>query len=69
MIISPTEKGNEFFGAMYAEADSADQFTKAVRRQYQLGADWIKIMGTGAVMNPAASRVCRLSMRKNSEQR
>lgn len=52
MIISPTEKGNEFFGAMYAEADSADQFTKAVRRQYQLGADWIKIMGTGAVMNP-----------------
>lgn len=52
MIISPTEKGNDFFGAMYAEADSVDAFTKAVRRQYQLGADWIKIMGTGAVMNP-----------------
>ncbi|MGF6376647.1 imidazolonepropionase-like amidohydrolase [Clostridiales Family XIII bacterium PM5-7] len=52
MIISPTEKGNEFFGTMYAEADSVDEMTKAVRRQYQLGADWIKIMGTGAVMNP-----------------
>lgn len=52
MIISPTERGNDFFGTMYAEADSADEFTKAVRRQYQLGADWIKIMGTGAVMNP-----------------
>ena len=52
MIISPTERGNDFFGGMYAEADSIDEFTKAVRRQYQLGADWIKIMGTGAVMNP-----------------
>jgi len=52
MIISPTEAGNDFFGTMYAEADSPQEFTKAVRRQYQLGADWIKIMGTGAVMNP-----------------
>ncbi len=52
VIISPTERGNEFFGTMYAECDSPAEFTKAVRRQYQLGADWIKIMGTGAVMNP-----------------
>ena len=54
-IISPTEAGNEFFGDMYAEADSKDEFVKAVRRQYQLGAKWIKIMGTGAVMNPGAT--------------
>lgn len=52
MILSPTEAGNDFFGAMYTEADSPESYTKAVRRQYQLGADWIKIMGTGAVMNP-----------------
>lgn len=52
MIISPTEMGNDYFGDMYAEANSPCEFTKAVRRQYQLGADWIKIMGTGAVMNP-----------------
>ncbi len=52
MILSPTEAGNEYFGDMYAECDSKDAYTKAVRRQYQLGADWIKIMGTGAVMNP-----------------
>lgn len=51
-ILSPTESGNNFFEGMYAEADSPQAFTKAVRRQYQLGADWIKIMGTGAVMNP-----------------
>ena len=53
-IISPTEAGNDFFGDMYYEADSPDEYTKAVRRQYQLGAKWIKIMGTGAVMNPGA---------------
>lgn len=54
-IITPTEAGNEFFGDMYAEADSPAEFVKAVRRQYQLGVDWIKIMGTGAVMNPGGT--------------
>lgn len=53
-IMSPTEKGNDFFGSMYLEADSVDEIRKAVRTQYQRGADWIKIMGTGAIMNPGA---------------
>ena len=53
-IISPTEKGNDFFGTMYLEADSPEEFRKAIRKQYQRGADWIKIMGTGAIMNPGA---------------
>lgn len=51
-ILSPTEAGNDYFEGMYAEVDSPDAYTQAVRRQYQAGADWIKIMGTGAVMNP-----------------
>lgn len=53
-ILSPTEAGNEFFGTMYEECDTSEEYRKAVRRQYQLGADWIKIMGTGAIMNPGA---------------
>ena len=53
-IISPTEKGNDFFGTMYLEADSPEELRKAIRKQYQRGADWIKIMGTGAIMNPGA---------------
>ena len=53
-IISPTEKGNDFFGTMYLEADSPEEFRKATRKQYQRGADWIKIMGTGAIMNLGA---------------
>lgn len=51
-IISPTESGNDFFGTMYEEVDSPMAFRKAARRQYQLGAQWIKVMATGAVMNP-----------------
>lgn len=55
MIITPTESGNDFFGDMYLEADSPMEFRKAVRRQYQLGAQWIKVMATGAVMNPGGT--------------
>lgn len=51
-IITPTESGNDYFGDMYLEADSPMEFRKAVRTQYQKGADWIKVMATGAVMNP-----------------
>ena len=51
-ILSPTEAGNNFFGDMYLEADSPAEYTRAVRLQRQRGADWIKYMGTGAVMNP-----------------
>ncbi len=51
-IISPTEKGNDFFGGMYLEANSKEEFRCAVRLQNQLGAKFIKVMGTGAVMNP-----------------
>ena len=52
VILTPTEAGNEFFGTMYRECDSPMEYRKAVRRQYQLGADWVKVMITGAVMNP-----------------
>ncbi|WP_411681086.1 amidohydrolase family protein [Clostridium thailandense] len=51
-ILTPTEAGNDFFDGMYLEADSPMEFRKCVRKQYQLGAKWIKIMATGAVMNP-----------------
>ena len=54
-IITPTECGNEYFGDMYLEADSPMEFRKAVRTQYQKGADWIKVMATGAVMNPGGT--------------
>lgn len=51
-ILTPTESGNEFFKGLYVEADSKDEIWKAVRGEMKAGADFIKIMGTGAVMNP-----------------
>ena len=59
-IISPTEKGNDFFGTMYLEADSPEELRKAIRKQYQRGAAWIKIMGTGAIMIPGAEPGLRI---------
>ena len=51
-IVTPTESGNDFFSGLYNEADGREEIWKAVRTEMKLGADFIKIMGTGAVMNP-----------------
>ena len=51
-IVTPTENGNDFFAGLYNEADGPDEIRKAVREEMKNGADFIKIMSTGAVMNP-----------------
>lgn len=51
-IVIATEAGNEFFSGLYSEADGEAEIWKAVRKEMQAGADFIKILGTGAVMNP-----------------
>lgn len=51
-ILTPTESGNDFFQGLYVEADGAEEMKKAVRSIMKDGADFIKLMGTGAVMNP-----------------
>jgi imidazolonepropionase-like amidohydrolase len=47
-IISATAPGGVIFGTMYREADGADEMRKAVREQIRRGADYIKVMATGA---------------------
>lgn len=51
-IVTATESGNDFFSGLYSEADGEREIWKAVRKEMKEGADFIKIMGTGAVMNP-----------------
>ena len=51
-IISPTENGNKYFPFMYAESDGIEEITKNVRKEIQEGADFIKVMTSGAIMNP-----------------
>jgi imidazolonepropionase-like amidohydrolase len=47
-IVSPTCPGGRFFDGMYREADGADDFRRAVREQLRYGADFVKVMTTGA---------------------
>ncbi len=50
-IISATAPGGRFYGDMYREADGADDVRRAVREQIRSGADFIKVMTTGARSN------------------
>lgn len=47
-IVSATSPGARFFDGMYREADGPDEIRKAVREQLRDGADFIKVMTTGA---------------------
>jgi imidazolonepropionase-like amidohydrolase len=47
-IVSPTGPGGRFFAGMYREADGPDDMRRAVREQLRYGADFIKVMTTGA---------------------
>jgi imidazolonepropionase-like amidohydrolase len=50
-IISATAPGGRFYGDMYREADGPDGVRRAVREQIRAGADFIKVMTTGARSN------------------
>jgi imidazolonepropionase-like amidohydrolase len=47
-IITATSAGGALFGTMYHEADGPDEMRKAVREQIRRGADYVKLMATGA---------------------
>ena len=51
-IISMTCSGTEYFDGMFRVADGIDECRKAAREQLKEGADCLKLMATGAVMNP-----------------
>jgi imidazolonepropionase-like amidohydrolase len=50
-IISATAPGGRFYGDMYREADGPDDMRRAAREQIRAGADFIKVMTTGARSN------------------
>lgn len=51
-IICMLAAGNEYFKGLYREADGVDENRKAAREQIKEGADFLKVMATGAIMNP-----------------
>ncbi len=51
-ILCITAPGSEYFNGLYQEANGYDGFKEAARDQLKRGADLLKIMATGAIMNP-----------------
>ena len=51
-IICMLTAGNEYFKGLYREADGVDENRRAAREQLKEGADILKVMATGAIMNP-----------------
>ena len=47
-ILTATAPGARIFGTMYREADGPWEMRKAVREQIRRGADFVKVMATGA---------------------
>jgi len=47
-IVSATSPGCRVFGSMYRPADGPDEVRKAAREQLAAGADFVKVMATGA---------------------
>lgn len=65
-IITATAPGGVLFTTMYREADGPDDMRRAVREQIRRGADYIKVMATGArtvvLEDPEPAQVTREEM-------
>ncbi len=71
-IVSATSPGCRIFGSMYRPADGPDEVRKAAREQLAAGADFVKIMATGArsvvLENPETAQLTRGEVRAVVEE-
>ena len=54
-LLAITSAGTEYYDGMYREADGPESVRLATREQIKAGADWIKVLATGAVLTPDES--------------
>ena len=71
-IVSATSPGCRIFGTMYRPADGPDEVRKAAREQLAAGADFVKVMATGArsvvLENPETAQLTREEVRAVVEE-
>jgi imidazolonepropionase-like amidohydrolase len=71
-IVSATSPGCRIFGSMYRPADGPDEVRKAAREQLAAGADFVKVMATGArsvvLENPETAQLTRDEVRAVVEE-
>lgn len=54
-ILTPTEIGNDYFEGLYSEFNGYSSAIKEARKEFKGGADFIKVMGSGAFLNPGGN--------------
>jgi imidazolonepropionase-like amidohydrolase len=54
-LLAITSAGTEYYDGMYREADGPEAVRLATREQIKAGADWIKVLATGAILTPDES--------------
>ena len=71
-IVSATSPGCRIFGSMYRPADGPDEVRKAAREQLAAGADFVKVMATGArsvvLEDPETTQLTREEVRAVVEE-
>jgi imidazolonepropionase-like amidohydrolase len=71
-IVSATSPGCRIFGDMYRPADGPDEVRKAAREQLAAGADFVKVMATGArsvvLEDPETAQLTREEVRAVVEE-
>jgi imidazolonepropionase-like amidohydrolase len=71
-IVSATSPGCRIFGSMYRPADGPEEVRKAAREQLAAGADFVKVMATGArsvvLENPETTQLTREEVRALVEE-
>lgn len=51
-VLTPIEIGNDYFNGLYSEFNGSEDAVRYAREEFKAGADYIKVMGSGAFMNP-----------------
>lgn len=54
-ILTPTEIGNDYFKGLYSEFNCYSLAVEKAREEFKAGADFIKVMGSGAFLNPGGN--------------
>lgn len=60
-VLTPIEIGDDFFKDLYSEFSGGDEAARYTREEFKKGADYIKVMGSGAFMNPGGEPGCMIA--------
>lgn len=60
-VLTPIEIGDDYFKDLYSEFSGGEEAARYAREEFKKGADFIKVMGSGAFMNPGGEPGCMIA--------